>query len=178
MTRLSVGMPALLFAIILAAPAFAAQTPVPAVSQDLLRQRDQLREQFRKSFVELKDIADIEETKGEITVDLYVNRFFMPNSSILHNDGLLALNQLVALLRKRSGKRVHLRSVFKASRGSLQFENDLSGFHSPHGSVGAQFIRMEDSIPEALAVQRSIIIFSYILSGSFQDQSVTKPAKT
>ena len=156
----------------------AGETPVPTISEDLLRQRDQLREQFHKSFVDLKDIADIEETGNEITVNVYINRFFLPNSSILDSDGFSALNQLVALLRKRPGKQVHLNSVFKVSEGSRQFENDLAGFHSPRGSAGAQFIHMEESIPEALAIQRTIIIFSYVLSGSLQKQSVTLPGKS
>jgi hypothetical protein len=117
----------------------------------------------------LKDIADIEETTDKISVNVYVNRFFMPNSAVLDNDGLSALNQLVALLKSRRGKHVVLNSVFKVSDRSLQFEHDLEGFHSPRGSAaGAQFVRMEESIPEALAVQRTVIIFSYVLSGSLQ----------
>ena len=157
----------------------AGEAPVPTISEDLLRQRDQLREQFHKSFVDLKDIADIEETGKEITVNVYINRFFLPNSSILDSDGFSALNQLVALLRKRPGKQVRLNSVFKVSEGSKQFENDLSGFHSPRGSAAhAQFIHMEESIPEALAIQRTIIIFSYVLSGSLQKQSVIPPGKS
>jgi hypothetical protein len=157
----------------------ASEAPVPTISEDLLRQRDQLREQFHKSFVDLKDIADIEETGNGITVNVYINRFFMPNSAILDSDGFSALNQLVALLRKRPGKQVRLNSVFKVIEGSKQFENDLAGFHSPRGSEAhAQFIHMEESIPEALAIQRTIIIFSYVLSGALQKQNVITPAKS
>lgn len=151
-----------------ASHAVTARAEVPAESVDLLKQRQQLLSQFRKRNLELRDLIQVEETRGRITVNIFVNKFFLPNSTTLQADGLSVLNQLAGQLRKRQGKEVVLNTIFKASAEEPDPGNRSLGSVSRRVE-GARLVELEESIPEALIAQRCMIIFSYLISGALRN---------
>jgi len=142
---------------------------ISPVSEELLKERQELLNQYRRRNLELRDLVELEETKAKISVNIFVNKFFLPNSATLLPDGLSALNQLSGELRKRHGKQLALRTIFKASSAETDLGKNKLGFGVTHRSAGAQLIQLEESVPDSLIIQRSMIIFSYLVSSSLRN---------
>jgi tetratricopeptide (TPR) repeat protein len=98
----------------------------PREAKDILQQRESVADQLRRRHLGMENIVQLDESRGQVLVTLFMNRLFLPYSDVLRDDALIVLEHVTTQLRRNPKRKVVLKAVDAGSPAAQSAFPDLS----------------------------------------------------